>query len=195
MLSGLIRLMAPFGLNERLRAHQRVPAGPRRLARRNTGWRRSLYRLTRDGARRFERAYRRIYAPRRRGWDGTWELVVARRHRRRHAQRRCATSCAGRRSASSRPASTRDPSDPRAQPPRLSKATASARAILSFRARDDETCSANSLASAVPRAWDLAAVAADYRRFLLRFGAVIDRFRNAGTERHAPSNASSCARS
>ena len=29
----------------------------------------------------------------------------------------------------------------------------------------------------MPRAWELAAVAADYRRFLQRFGAVIERFR------------------
>ena len=43
-----------------------------------------------------------------------------------------------------------------------------------------------SLASAVPQAWELAAVAADYRRFLQRFGAVIDRFRVAGPAAHDP---------
>src|SRR5215831_9226156 len=61
-LSGLIRLMAPFAVNERL-----VRTSVYRLA--TEGWlaarqsgRRSLYRLTAQGARKFEHAYRRIYA-------------------------------------------------------------------------------------------------------------------------------------
>ena len=77
MLAGLIALLAPFGINERL-----VRTSVFRLAR--EGWlkatpvgRGSLYRLTRDGARRFEQAYRRIYAPPVEGWDDTWELVIA----------------------------------------------------------------------------------------------------------------------
>ena len=37
----------------------------------------SLYRLTRDGARRFEQAYRRIYAAPVEGWDESWEIVIA----------------------------------------------------------------------------------------------------------------------
>jgi phenylacetic acid degradation operon negative regulatory protein len=39
---------------------------------------------------------------------------------------------------------------------------------------------------AVPRAWDLAAIAGEYRRFLRRFGGVIDRFRAAGRGAHDP---------
>jgi phenylacetic acid degradation operon negative regulatory protein len=77
MLAGLIALLAPFGINERL-----VRTSVFRLAR--EGWlqatpvgRESLYRLTRDGARRFEQAYQRIYAPPAEGWDDTWELVLA----------------------------------------------------------------------------------------------------------------------
>ena len=76
-LSGLIRLMAPFGINERL-----VRTSVYRLA--QEGWlvarqdgRRSLYRLTSQGARRFEHAYRRIYAAPSDGWNGEWEIVVA----------------------------------------------------------------------------------------------------------------------
>ena len=70
-LSGLIRLLAPLGLNERL-----VRTSVYRLAR--EGWleaqadgRRSLYRLTAHGLARFEHAYRRIYAPagERLGWQ------------------------------------------------------------------------------------------------------------------------------
>ena len=62
-LGGLIDLLAPLGINERL-----VRTSVFRLAR--EGWlkakpigRESLYRLTRDGARRFRQAYRRIYSP------------------------------------------------------------------------------------------------------------------------------------
>ena len=60
MLGGLVELLAPFGINERL-----VRTSVFRLARED--WlaakpvgRQSLYRLTRDGGRRFEQAYRRI---------------------------------------------------------------------------------------------------------------------------------------
>ena len=185
MLPGLIKLLSAFGLNER-----RVRTSVFRLAR--EGWlkstpvgRRSLYRLSSDGARRFERAYRRIYAPRDERWDDTWEIVVVAGiapTRQRHLREELRWEAFGQLA----PGVYARPSDLRAQPPRLSKVPASERAILSFRARDDETMFANSLASAVPRAWELAAVAADYRRFLARFGAVIDRFRSASAERHAP---------
>ena len=77
-LSGLIRLLEPLGLNERL-----VRTSVYRLAR--DGWlasrqagRRSLYRLTAQGRRRFERAYRRIYAAPSDDWDGHWDLIVSR---------------------------------------------------------------------------------------------------------------------
>jgi len=76
-LSGLIGLLAPFGINERL-----VRTSVYRLA--QEGWltarqdgRRSLYRLTSQGQRRFEHAYRRIYAPPATDpWDGEWHLVI-----------------------------------------------------------------------------------------------------------------------
>jgi phenylacetic acid degradation operon negative regulatory protein len=76
-LAGLIGLLAPFGINERL-----VRTSVYRLA--QDGWlsarqdgRRSLYRLTRQGQRRFEHAYRRIYAPPASdSWDGDWHLVI-----------------------------------------------------------------------------------------------------------------------
>ena len=76
-LSGLIALLEPFGVNERL-----VRTSVYRLA--QEGWlvarqegRRSLYRLTRQGQRRFEHAYRRIYAPPATDpWGGGWHLVI-----------------------------------------------------------------------------------------------------------------------
>ena len=69
--------MAPFGLSERL-----VRTSVFRLAR--DGWiagetqgRRSRYRLTADGARRFAQAHQRIYAPADTHWNGEWEMVLA----------------------------------------------------------------------------------------------------------------------
>ena len=75
-LGSLIRLAAPFGLAERA-----VRTAVARLAR--DGWlasrragRRSEYRLTRAGARRFAEATRRIYAESPRSWNGRWTLVL-----------------------------------------------------------------------------------------------------------------------
>ena len=54
------------------------------------------------------------------------------------------------------------------------------------RARYAAAFHGGSLAAAVPRAWDLARIAADYRKFLRRFGAVIERFRRASPDDHDP---------
>ncbi|HYL70665.1 MAG TPA: phenylacetic acid degradation operon negative regulatory protein PaaX [Candidatus Dormibacteraeota bacterium] len=75
-LGSLIRLAAPFGLTERL-----VRTSVARLAR--AGWlsaqrsgRRSEYRLTRGGARRFAEATRRIYGASPENWDRSWTLAL-----------------------------------------------------------------------------------------------------------------------
>ena len=188
MLPGLIRLLAPLGINERL-----VRTSVFRLAR--EGWlkatpvgRRSLYRLTQQGARRFEQAYRRIYAPPAEGWDGTWEIVIADGST--AAQRRAlgpelrwegfGALASG---AFARPATA-----PSAVP-RIAEALHLARHLVVVRASDDATLGGQTLASVTSRAWDLAGLAADYRRFMLRFGSVIDRFRVAGQAAHVPAQA------
>ena len=74
-LSGLIRLLAPFAVNDRL-----VRTNVHRLQR--DGWlvsrrqgRASAYALTPQGLRRFTNAYKRVYAPPEKFWDGSWTLV------------------------------------------------------------------------------------------------------------------------
>ena len=74
-LGSLIKLMAPFGLNQRL-----IRTSVYRLSKEN--WltsvqvgRRSYYSLTPSGRRRYESAYQRIYAMPRHEWDGQWTLV------------------------------------------------------------------------------------------------------------------------
>ena len=74
-LGSLIKLMAPFGLNQRL-----IRTSVYRLSKES--WltseqvgRRSYYSLTQSGRRRYESACQRIYAMPRHKWDGQWTLV------------------------------------------------------------------------------------------------------------------------
>ncbi|MFC3107207.1 phenylacetic acid degradation operon negative regulatory protein PaaX [Undibacterium arcticum] len=76
-LGSLIELLAPFGISDRL-----VRTSVFRLA--EEDWlqasregRRSSYTITAPALRRFERAFRRIYAPLHRSWDGNWTLAFA----------------------------------------------------------------------------------------------------------------------
>ncbi|MDZ7768055.1 MAG: phenylacetic acid degradation operon negative regulatory protein PaaX [Woeseiaceae bacterium] len=75
-IGSLIRCLEPFGASERL-----VRTSVFRLAK--DGWldvdqvgRRSYYRLTSDGARRFEQATHRIYGEPRQRWSGGWTLAI-----------------------------------------------------------------------------------------------------------------------
>jgi len=75
-LGGLVEVMTRFGLNP-----GQVRTAVFRLAR--DGWlvaaqrgRRSYYRLTASGRRRYARAAARIYAPGPLAWDGEWTLVM-----------------------------------------------------------------------------------------------------------------------
>jgi len=75
-LGSLIKLLEPLGLNQRL-----VRTSVFRLAKEN--WliadqvgRRSYYSLTSSGRRRFEKAFKRIYAAQSPEWDGHWTLAL-----------------------------------------------------------------------------------------------------------------------
>lgn len=76
-LGSLINLLEPLGLNQRL-----VRTSIFRLTK--DGWltsnqigRRSYYSLTDSGRRRFESAFRRIYAELYPEWDGKWDMILA----------------------------------------------------------------------------------------------------------------------
>lgn len=185
MIAGLIELLAPLGVNERL-----VRTSVFRLAR--EGWlkatpigRHSLYRLTPEGARRFEQAYRRIYAPPVEHWDDTWEIVIAdgsKAGERRALRQELGWAGFG----TLAPGVHLRPSQAPSAFPRIAAALRVSGRIVAARAHDDAALGGQTLASAVPRAWNLAAVAADYRRFLRRFGSVIERFRQASDAAHDP---------
>lgn len=77
-LGNIIALVRPFGLNERV-----VRTSVFRLA--NDNWletqrigRRSFYRLTEAGHRRFDAAHGRIYRDETKPWDGNWTIVITR---------------------------------------------------------------------------------------------------------------------
>lgn len=184
-LSGLIRLLAPFGINERLTrtsVYRLVQEGW--LQARQDG-RRSLYSLTPEGSRQFEQAYRRIYSPPPKSWDGSWELVVAPptglAERVRYELRK-ELGWEGFGALGPwlfvRPARA-DGIGPLGG---TLKALPTGSRIVALTARD--VAGAKPLAAFAEGCWDLQGIAADYRKFVARFERVIRLF-NDGAD-HNP---------
>jgi len=184
-LSGLIRLLAPLGLNERL-----VRTSVYRLV--QEGWltarqdgRRSLYRLTPDGLRRFEHAYRRIYAAPDGAWDGSWDVVLATAPVFSESERRelrkelgwegFGTLAAGVFARPARAASHNAAGE-------IIRALGLEHRAVLLVARDAPGRTSRSLRELAGDCWDLAALATEYRRFVARFGAALQSFRSAGVD-------------
>ena len=165
-LSGLIELLAAFEVSERL-----VRTSVFRLA--EEGWlesrregRRSVYALTASGLRRFERAYRRIYAPPPAAWDGSWTMVLLPRGDAggRRAELRRELGWQG--FAAVAPATF---AHPRADPALLGEIIESAELrddAFVFAARAPAAGGGRPLHELVAQCWPLDELAADYRRFL-----------------------------
>jgi phenylacetic acid degradation operon negative regulatory protein len=179
-LSGLIRLLAPLGLNERL-----VRTSVFRLAR--EGWltsrqdgRRSRYRLTVQGRRRFESAYRRIYAAPSEAWDGQWDLIVSPSPsagtRRGKLRRELAWEGFGAVASGiyARPARAGQTA-----PAEIVGALEPAVDLVLLRGQEIQPA-VLTLASLLRPCWDLESLDADYRRFIRRFGTVLELFRDGG---------------
>lgn len=174
-LATLIRLLAPFGVNERL-----TRTSVFRLAK--DGWleaiahgRRARYRLTLDGARRFASAYRRVYTPPTRPWDGDWDVVIvppdalgASERGRLRDDLTWSGYAALAPGTYARPSRTPGPGAeaPLAWPP----------GVLRFAARDMPNANAHALAAQVDEAWSLPTLAVEYRAFLGRFRALATAF-------------------
>ncbi len=178
-LSGLIRLLAPLGLNERL-----VRTSVYRLA--QEGWlatrqdgRRSFYRLTPAGLRRFEHAYRRIYAPPAKEWDGRWEIVLApaaalSARKRRDLRKELGWEGFGSIAPGVFARPTRaDPSDPLGE---IVRTLGLARRVVVVATCDAPTMRIRPLQALTANCWDLAGLAAEYRRFVARFAPVLEGF-------------------
>jgi phenylacetic acid degradation operon negative regulatory protein len=182
-LAGLIRLMSAFGINERL-----VRTSVYRLAR--DGWlvaathgRVSRYRLTREGKRRFDAAHQRIYARPDDDWSGGWDVVMAdavppaKRTALREELVWAGFGALG-------PTVFVRPAQSSRTLPGALDAPGVAEHLLIAKAFD--LPGRRPLTAAVAKAWDLSLLAAHYRRFLQRFGAVIERFRATRDGAHDP---------
>jgi phenylacetic acid degradation operon negative regulatory protein len=179
-LGGLIRLLAPLGLNERL-----VRTSVYRLT--QDGWlearqngRRSLYRLTTAGRQRFDHASRRIYAPPAADWQGRWEIVLASAPSLAPAQRRSVRQDLGWEGFGHvapgvfiRPMHGHGAADLRSV---LADAGIERRVVV-LQAREATDIEAASLRAQAQRCWDLPRVAAEYRAFCERFGLLLSALR------------------
>jgi len=176
-LSTLIRLLAPFGCNERL-----VRTSVFRLAR--NGWlgakaagRRSRYRLTAAGAHRFALAFRRVYASPSRSWDGTWEVVLLPDGLGPAGRRSLREELAWEGFGALAPGVHARPARGRGDIAQVAAAHAAHGGLTMFSARDLSAAPAGRLADRVSAAYDLGTLAGEYRRFLARFAGVVDAFR------------------
>ena len=143
----------------------------------------SRYRLTREGNRRFDDAHRRIYARPADAWEGAWEMVLADAvppSRRAALREELVWSGFG----ALGPTVFLRPAQGESGLPSVLDAPGVAAHVLVGTARDFP--GHRPLAAAVATAWDLTMLAAEYRRFLQRFGAVIDRFRATREVAHDP---------
>jgi phenylacetic acid degradation operon negative regulatory protein len=165
-LGSLIRLAAPFGLTERL-----VRTSVARLAQRD--WlearkdgRRSEYRLSVHGRRRFTEATRRIYGANPREWNGRWTLVLLPPKPNGRARERLRGELEwlgfGEPSAGVFAHPTRTPADTREQ---LEDIAHGARTTVLEASNADPAADRRFAAAG----WDLAELAARYTRFMRMF--------------------------
>ncbi len=179
-LGSLIGLAAPFGLNERLvRTAMARLADDGWLANRRVG-RRSEYRLSRSGRERFAAATRQIYGVPDVHWTGEWTIVLLPRLR--PAQRLAARETllwAGFGEAS--PGVFAHPGLPAADVAHLKRRSTALGAAIVLSTMPAPGDSSRSLAE---RGWDLADLAARYRRFITQFTPVAEAL--GGHEPAAP---------
>ncbi len=172
-LAGLIALAAPFGVNERL-----VRTTVFRLA--AEGWleggqvgRRSHYSLTESGRRRFEAAFRRIYAGEQPAWRGDWCLVVEGpalpRDRRKPMETELGWLGFGRFA----PGLLAHPGIDDETVMAALQGLGIADAVLMMRGQPATPRAAVALPALVRQAWDLDRLESDYRAFLARFRPVL----------------------
>jgi phenylacetic acid degradation operon negative regulatory protein len=184
-LRDLIDLLGPFGVSERLTRTSVFRLTRDGWLRRESHGRQSRYRLTMEGERRFAAAYRKIYAASTRDWNARWELLLVRANGlgapMRHALRdelHWAGFALYAPGAYARPARGGD------ELASLVERLGVTQAVTIV--DGGEASSLAPLAARIGDGWDLSAVERDYRRFLARFGGVIDRFRMRGADASDP---------
>ena len=178
-LATLIRLLAGFGVNERA-----VRTGVFRVAR--DGWleaeslgRRSRYRVTAQGAARFDHAFHRVYDVPFTPWNGEWEALVAHEGLGPAARRHLREELGWAGYAAFAPGLFLRPAKQDGAAQRVVAALGLARSVTAFDARESEAAGLQGLASRAEIVYALPALAGDYRRFLARFSGVASALERA----------------
>ena len=179
-LKGLIELLRPFGINERL-----VRTSVFRLVK--EGWlearrngRESSYELTPSGRRRFSYAYDRVYARVQEPWKGDWTLVLVRAEElslQRRQQLRQELEWQGLRQLASQLYA-----HPRIQPGPLAELLeriGARKQVISFGNATSDQIGCGDFQELINERWNLVAVAKHYRRFLRNFGRMNDVLRRS----------------
>lgn len=180
-LGSFIRLVKPLGLNERM-----VRTSVYRLAQEK--WliaeqqgRKSFYRLTASGQRRFEQAYRRIYFAPANDWHGEWLLVML----------------PGTLSGTQRDTLRKEliwagygvmasgvlihPSDDTDRLREILQETATEDKIVLMQGENLSSLSSRPLQELAHECWNIDALAGAYSSFIERFRPLLDAMRAAGT--------------
>lgn len=172
-LGGLIALAAPFGINERS-----VRTTVFRLA--AEGWlesgqvgRRSYYSLTESGRRRFEAAFRRIYAADTGAWRGDWCLVIEGPEMPRDRRKPLETELGWLGFGRIAPGVLAHPGIDDATVSAALQGLGATGHVLVMRTLPEAASFAAPLPALVRQAWDLDRLEADYRAFLARFRPVL----------------------
>ena len=178
-LGSLIKLVEPFGINERL-----VRTSVFRLSREK--WlvseqigRRSYYSLTTTGRRRFEHAYRRIYDDPRLPWDGDWQLVLMPGDNPPAAQREVLRKeLLWEGFAAIAPGVMAHPSNQSESLLDILQGTGTHDKVVVLQARTLGALSSRPLKELVEECWNLGRIAEDYQQFIDRFRPVARVLRN-----------------
>jgi phenylacetic acid degradation operon negative regulatory protein len=177
-LKGLIELLRPFGINERL-----VRTSVFRLVK--EGWleakrngRESTYELTQSGRRRFSYAYARVYARVQEPWKGDWTLVLVRAEElspQRRQQLRQELEWQGlRQLAPQLYAHPRIQAGPLAE---LLERIRARKRVISFANATSDQIGCDDFQELIKERWNLVGVARHYRRFLRNFDRTKDLLR------------------
>jgi phenylacetic acid degradation operon negative regulatory protein len=177
-LQSLIDLLHPFGVNERL-----VRSSVFRLV--EEEWlvaerhgRQSRYAFTASGRKRFERAHEKIYFAAERRWNGEWTLLLAANlPAAARATLRRELAWEGFRMIS--PGVFARPAGDRRAIEEILERTGVRDHVVICSARENEPGGECSLRSLVPLHWDLRSIIRAYRKFIIRFGALLGRIPRA----------------
>ncbi len=169
-LKGLIDLLAPFGMNDRLVRTSVFRLVQEQWLRPSKHGRESSYQLTESGQRRFALAYGKIYHRQEERWDGRWTLIVLPANgvtQQRRTRLRKELEWQGLRQLA--PNLLGHPQINGAVLEEILDRLTVRRKVITCQVVESGSSGARSFPDLVKSSWDLKAVIKDYRTFLQRF--------------------------